>query len=124
MPHRSILLALFQASGGHLIHQRSLEAHALQFLTKHNLLTEALEATTVAFRLRVMMSHLREAKANQRVPPFRYDSLRCILDIIRLEPPEPELEAVDEFAVGPYQGGWAFPQQSKMGISSARACAV
>ena len=98
-PHRATLLSLFQASSGHLIHQTSLEGQVFSWMSRHDLKGSQHDAAKCAYRLRVMMSHLRDAKLNARTPPMRYDSLRCITDIIELgQPPknsskaDPELE--------------------------------
>ena len=59
-PHRGLLLDLFMASGGQLIHQISLQRQLGAFLSWHEVphSSEALENLTM--RIRVMMSHVRD----------------------------------------------------------------
>jgi len=83
MPHRTVLLELFRASGGYLLHQSSLERQVGQFLATVKMAYTDKEAAVIAYRLRVMMSHLRDSKMAGRKPPERYDQLRAILDAIR-----------------------------------------
>ena len=85
--HLSVLLDLFRASGGYLIHQVNLETSMHKFFLKRNISDSFKAASLTAYRLRIMMSHLRDSKSNSRVVPVRFDSLRCVLDLISLGRP-------------------------------------
>ena len=108
-PHRATLLSLFQASGGYLLHQTSMESQVFSWMSRHSIGSQY-DASQCAYRLRVMMSHLRDAKINSRNPPMRYDSLRCISDIIELgQPPKNSNKLDDDYGggLGPFSLGLA-----------------
>ena len=110
-PHRATLLSLFQASGGYLLHQTSMESQVFSWMSRHSIGSQY-DASQCAYRLRVMMSHLRDAKINSRNPPMRYDSLRCISDIIELgQPPKNsnklDLDGDSGGGLGPFSPGLA-----------------
>ena len=115
-PHKSVLFDLFQASHGFLIHQKSLEAQMMKFMLKHSISDSQVDADRAVYKLRVMMSHLRDSKVNGRAPPIRFDNLQYILDAIDVgRPPkaqaaEPDQDAVGIFASpGPSRFGWNDP---------------
>ena len=89
-PHRSVLLDMYTASGGYLIHQSSLERQVQHFLVCAKLQHSKVDAATISYRLRVMMSHLRDTKQSNRRVPARYDHLRVVLDCIRTDAPQKE----------------------------------
>ena len=68
-PHTMVLSDLFLASGGFLIHQNTFEKQIKSFIVQVGMKHTAEEAAVVCYRLRVMMSHVRDAKAAGRPPP-------------------------------------------------------
>ena len=106
--NRTLLQALFKATKGHLLRQTCLHAAVCEFARSETVKSDDVqkESEAVAYRIRVQMSALRDAKANDRSPPARYVALQALLDEIVVAPPKPSssppAEALlDEIAVLP-----------------------
>ena len=58
-PHRSLLLDLFHATKGYLLTQLGLEKQLVKFVGDIHMKATEKQITEIAYRIRVMMSHLR-----------------------------------------------------------------
>ena len=88
-PHRGLLGELFRASSGHLIHQVSLARHVKSYLANAKADADDKSSEKVAYRIRAMMSHLRDHAVAGRKPPMRFQMLQGPMSLIHLgcEPP-------------------------------------
>ena len=96
--NRSLLGALFRISGGHLIRQCSLQVAVLTFLQSEAVTHTEEQAENLTYRLRLQMSHLREAKAGSRSPPTRLAHLSAVLDSIAITPKD-DVKQLDSMPV-------------------------
>ena len=97
--NRALLAALFRISGGHLIRQCSLLAGVLELLRSESVTHTEKQGEGLTYRLRLQMSHLREAKACSRSPPTRLAHLSALLDSIAITPPKDDVEQLDSMPV-------------------------
>ena len=97
--NRALLAALFRISGGHLIRQCSLLAGVLEFLRAESVTHTEQQSEGLTYRLRLQMSHLREAKKGSRSPPTRLAHLSALLDSIAITPPKDDVEQLDSMPV-------------------------
>lgn len=80
--NRGLLMDAFQASRGRLIRQSSLDRQFRAFMISEGSECSLDESDQVAYRIRAMMSHLRDARADNRHPPARNQALSAVMNII------------------------------------------
>ena len=86
--NRSCLADVLTATGGYQMKStyanEEMHAAAAAAETEGN---SADDIEKCAYRLRTMMCHLRNAKKNSWSPPAKYDAVRGLISIVRVEPP-------------------------------------
>ena len=85
IPHRNVLFDAFTYSEGYLLHHKQLLAQLESFLkdvSAHNRITGKDDTTNAIYRLRLMMSHLRNAKVARKVVPPNAAVMLPVLEMI------------------------------------------
>ena len=85
--NRSFLADVFMATGGYLVRQSSLQRQMTAYVRKNNIQGEAMDIESLVYRIRAMMSHLRDAKAKAHKIPRRFECLASVLNNVRIEAP-------------------------------------
>ena len=85
--HRGFLSDAFKASEGYLLRQRVLHKQMADFSRNRDIAGSPAEIEALCYRIRAMMSHLREAKLKAFKIPERFESLSATLFHVKISPP-------------------------------------
>ena len=85
--HRGFLSDAFKASEGYLLRQRVLHKQMADFSRNRDIAGSPAEIEALCYRIRAMMSHLREAKLKAFKIPERFESLSSTLFHVKISPP-------------------------------------
>ena len=100
--NRAMLSELLQATGGKIPQQVSLCRHIDSWRVHCATVTGNFsDVERMAYRIRVMVSHLISAQRSSRMPPIRYDCVKALLQVIPADAVAVESEAqpVEECAL-------------------------
>lgn len=93
--HRTLLHDWFEASGGFCVRQTTVTRQLTAFCAATKIDCTAKEAEAAVYRLRAMMSQMRDTKKGNRQPPKRFASLQSLFRLISTDQP-PSSSANDD----------------------------
>ena len=97
--HRAVLTDMFRESGGYLLRQKTLKTQLLKLCNDIDKPCSEAHAEQACYRIRAMMSQLRQMRCDSRAPPKGYEmQLKPILELISTREPlaQDSLDASDE----------------------------
>ena len=99
--HRTALSDIFELSHGQLVRQKVLQAQLSLFYIKIKRTIPFEDAEGAVWRLRIMMSQLRQIKHDEQEPPAGFECMKSVLSKIALDGPSGGADRLADKATNP-----------------------